>query len=76
MENEALIRLSIFLGLFAVLALIETLVPRRVRSQTRQRRWFTNWGLTIANTLALRALALVLPFLAVGAAIDLSLIHI
>ena len=70
MENEALIRLSIFLGLFAVLALIETLVPRRVRSQTRQRRWFTNWGLTIANTLALRALALVLPFLAVGAAID------
>lgn len=70
MENEALIRLSIFLGLFAVLALIETLVPRRVRNQTRQRRWFTNWGLTIANTLALRALALVLPFLAVGAAID------
>jgi hypothetical protein len=27
MENEALIRLSVFLGLFALLAAIETLAP-------------------------------------------------
>ena len=70
MENESLIRLSVFISLFAVLALIETLAPRRVRSQTRQARWVTNWGITIANMVALRALAIFLPFLAVGAALD------
>lgn len=72
MENEAFIRLSIFLGLFAVLAALEALVPRRVRSQSRKRRWTTNWGITIANTLTLRALAFALPLLAVGAAVDAS----
>jgi sterol desaturase/sphingolipid hydroxylase (fatty acid hydroxylase superfamily) len=70
MENETFIRLSVFIGLFTVLALVETLAPRRVRTQSRQHRWFTNWGMTIANTLMLRALAIFLPFLAVGAAID------
>jgi sterol desaturase/sphingolipid hydroxylase (fatty acid hydroxylase superfamily) len=70
MENEAFIRLSIFLGLFALLALIETLAPRRVRTQNRSHRWVTNWGFTIANTVVLRGLAFVLPLLAVGAALD------
>lgn len=70
MENETIIRLSIFLGLFAVLALLEALVPRRVRSQSRSKRWATNWGITLANTLTLRALAFALPLLAVGAAVD------
>lgn len=70
MENEALIRLSIFLGLFAALACIETLAPRRARVQTRRARWFTNWGMTVVNTLTLRALAIALPLLAVGAAVD------
>ncbi|WP_300063636.1 sterol desaturase family protein [uncultured Roseobacter sp.] len=70
MENEAIIRLSIFLGLFAVLATLEALAPRRVRSQPRGRRWTTNWGITIANTLTLRLMAFALPLLAVGAAID------
>ncbi|WP_375230015.1 sterol desaturase family protein [Roseobacter sp. S98] len=70
MENEALIRLGVFLGLFAVLALLEKLAPRRVRSQPRSRRWVTNWGVTIVNTLTLRAMAFALPLLAVGAAID------
>ncbi len=70
MENEVVIRLSIFLGLFAVLATLEALAPRRVRSQTRRRRWTTNWGITIANTLTLRAMAFAMPLLAVGAAVD------
>lgn len=72
MENEALIRLSVFLGLFAILAIVEAIAPRRTRDYTRSRRWVTNWTFTIANTLALRALAVVVPLLAVGAAIDAS----
>ena len=70
MENEAIIRLSIFLGLFIALATLEWYAPRRARVQHRAGRWLTNWGMTIVNTLALRALAVALPFLAVGAAID------
>ncbi|WP_425037384.1 sterol desaturase family protein [Primorskyibacter sp. S187A] len=70
MENEAAIRLTIFLGLFACLALLETLAPRRPLGGSKPRRWITNWGFTLINTLALRALAVVLPFLAVGAAVD------
>ena len=70
MPNEALIRLSVFAGLFLVFALIETLAPRRARVQPRQGRWITNIGITLLNTLALRALSVALPLLAVGAALD------
>ncbi|MEO0918722.1 MAG: sterol desaturase family protein, partial [Pseudomonadota bacterium] len=63
MENEALIRLSIFLGLFAILASIEALAPRRERSQPRSTRWITNWGFTIVNTVMLRLMAFALPLL-------------
>lgn len=70
MAGEALIRLGVFLGLFAVLALAEQILPRRTRVQPRSRRWFANWGIIIADTLTLRLLALAVPALAVGAAID------
>lgn len=70
MPNEALIRLSVFLGLFTIFAGLETLAPRRRRAQPRGGRWLTNLALVIIDTLALRALALTLPFLAVGAAVD------
>lgn len=70
MENESLIRLSVFAGLFVLFASIEALAPRRDRSQPRSTRWVTNWGLTIVNTLTLRVMAVVLPVMAVGAAVD------
>lgn len=70
MENEALIRLSVFAGLFLILAFAEALLPRRARTYTRSKRWVTNWGFTILNTISMRLLALALPLLAVGAAID------
>ena len=70
MENEAFIRLGIFIGLFALLAVTEALAPRRIRTQPRSTRWVTNWAITVLNTLALRALAVALPLLAVGAALD------
>lgn len=70
MENEAAIRLSIFLGLFVLFAAAETLMPRRTRTQPRGKRWVTNWSITVLNTVMLRALAVGLPLLAVGAAVD------
>ena len=70
MENEATIRLAVFLGLFVLFAALEALAPRRARSQKRSTRWVTNWVFSIANTLTLRALAFGLPLLAVGAALD------
>ncbi|SLN21213.1 Fatty acid hydroxylase superfamily protein [Roseovarius litorisediminis] len=70
MENEALIRLAVFAGLFTLFATIEALVPRRERNQPRSTRWVTNWAITIVDTITLRLLALMLPLLAVGAAMD------
>jgi len=70
MENELLIRLSVFLGIFTVLATVEVWAPRRPRAQGRGRRWATNWGIVVIDSLALRLIAIALPLLAVGAAID------
>ena len=70
MQHEILIRLGVFLGLFVLLAAAEALVPRKSRTQPRSHRWATNWGIVILDTLTLRLMAIVLPLLAVGAAID------
>ncbi|MEO3416722.1 sterol desaturase family protein [Roseovarius sp. CAU 1744] len=70
MENEALIRLAIFIGLFALFAMTEAALPRRKRTQPRGSRWLTNWAIVILDTITLRLLALALPLLAVGAALD------
>lgn len=70
MPSELLIRLSVFLGLFAVFATVESLAPRRKRMAPVAQRWVTNVSITVLNTVALRAMAVALPFLAVGAAVD------
>ena len=70
MENEAIIRLCVFLGLFAVFAGAEALAPRRPRRCARKQRWITNLSITVLNTVMLRAMAIGFPLLAVGAAID------
>ena len=70
MPNEMLIRLSVFLGLLLVFAGLEALLPRRQRVQPRAGRWITNLSITVLNTAALRALAIAVPLLAVGAALD------
>lgn len=70
MLNETVIRLSVFLGLFMILAALEAAYPRRERKLTRKKRWLTNWALVVADTLTLRILALAVPLLAIGAAAD------
>ena len=70
MQNELAIRLGVFVGLFLLFAGLETLAPRRARNLPRARRWTTNIAVTIIDSLTLRAMAVFLPFLAVGAALD------
>ncbi len=70
MEHEALLRLVVFVTLFAVLATIERLMPRKTRQAAVRDRWVTNWAIVLIDTAALRLLAVVLPLLAVGAAAD------
>lgn len=70
MQHELLIRLGVFLGLFAAFAMLERLFPRHPRVQPVRDRWITNWAILILDAGALRLLALLLPLLAVGAAVD------
>ncbi|WP_027257381.1 sterol desaturase family protein [Leisingera aquimarina] len=70
MDHENLLRLAVFLGLFALFAIAEAWAPRRGRRLPRRRRWLTNLSMSVINTLTLRALALGLPLLAAGAAWD------
>ncbi|MCP5086455.1 MAG: sterol desaturase family protein [Rhodobacteraceae bacterium] len=70
MENEATIRLFFFLGLFVLFAAAEAVLPRRERRQSRQHRWFTNWALVFIDSAFLRLMAVLLPVMAVGAAVD------
>ncbi len=64
-ENEGVIRMSVFAGVFLAMALLEFALPRKERSQPRSTRWFTNLGIVVVDTLVLRAL---FPVLAVGVA--------
>ncbi|MEE8305108.1 MAG: sterol desaturase family protein, partial [Candidatus Tectomicrobia bacterium] len=51
---EALIRLGIFLGIFAIMTGWEVWRPRRTLSQSKARRWLINLALTVLDTLVVR----------------------
>ncbi len=72
MEHESSIRLSVFLVTFLVVAALEWWLPKRRLRAAKSNRWVTNVGFTIINTVTLRLLAVLLPLLAVGAALDAS----
>ena len=59
--DEGRIRLPVFLGLLILLLLLERLSPRRQRTMPSTDRWFTNFGITVINTVVLRFMA---PFTA------------
>lgn len=54
--SEAEIRLSIFVGLFAVMAALEYFVPRRLDLRLKARRWLTNWAIVIIDSVLVRLL--------------------
>jgi sterol desaturase/sphingolipid hydroxylase (fatty acid hydroxylase superfamily) len=63
--HEATIRLSFFLGIFAIMAVWEMLSPRRALTVSKTVRWANNLGLVAFNTVVLR---LLFPAAAVGMA--------
>ena len=70
MPHELMLRLGVFVGLFVVFALLERIIPKRIQMVGPVRRWITNWAIVLLDSAALRIMAVVLPLLAVGAAMD------
>lgn len=62
--TEPLIRLGVFLGVFALMALWEVLAPRRSQTVGRWTRWPNNLGVLVVDTIVIR-----IPAAAVGAAL-------
>lgn len=54
--TEPQIRLGVFIGLFAVLAIMEYLAPRRELEHVKAKRWFTNWVIVAIDSFVLRLL--------------------
>jgi sterol desaturase/sphingolipid hydroxylase (fatty acid hydroxylase superfamily) len=65
--SEPVLRTGIFLGIFLLLALLETWLPRRDRRLTRLRRWPGNIGIAVLNQMLARVL---IPATAVTLAVD------
>lgn len=63
LANEPAIRLGAFVGVFSLVALWETLSPRRRRVLPRLLRWSNNIAIVVVNSLLLR---IVFPAAAVG----------
>jgi sterol desaturase/sphingolipid hydroxylase (fatty acid hydroxylase superfamily) len=53
-ENEFLIRLIFFVGVFSLVAVGELTLPRRALATSKSARWFTNIAITIINSALLR----------------------
>jgi sterol desaturase/sphingolipid hydroxylase (fatty acid hydroxylase superfamily) len=66
LEYETLIRLGFFFCVFLTMALLETILPRRELSISKIRRWRSNLGITLLNTIVVR---LLFPTAAVGIAL-------
>jgi len=66
LDNEPVLRLSIFFGVFAVMALWELASPRRPLTTSKTRRWATNLGIVALDTVLAR---LIFQVAAVGVAL-------
>ncbi|WP_394220529.1 sterol desaturase family protein [Alteromonas gracilis] len=63
MDNASVIRLSIFLGVFAVMALLETVKPARKAVLDRKSRWVGNLSMVVLGAVVSR---IILPATLVG----------
>jgi sterol desaturase/sphingolipid hydroxylase (fatty acid hydroxylase superfamily) len=66
LTHEGVIRLSFFLAILIVMAIWEILSPRRPLNTSKTLRWYSNLGLVLIDTLALRVF---LPIQAIGVAL-------
>jgi len=65
LDNETLLRLSVFLFILFLMMGLEALFPRKQRALPRGRRWIANLGLIFVDGLFVK---LIFPVIAVGAA--------
>jgi sterol desaturase/sphingolipid hydroxylase (fatty acid hydroxylase superfamily) len=65
LDQEKIIRLGFFFGVFILVALWELVLPRRALTVSKPGRWGANLGIVVLNTLLLR---LLFPTAAVGLA--------
>jgi sterol desaturase/sphingolipid hydroxylase (fatty acid hydroxylase superfamily) len=66
MNNEIVIRIVFFFSIFALMATLELLVPRRMLTVSRTVRWFSNLTITLLNAIVVW---LVSPLAPVGMAL-------
>lgn len=66
LENEQTLRLAVFVGLLGAMGLWELAAPKRAPTYSKVRRWATNLGFSLLNSVMLRFLV---PVLAVGTAV-------
>ena len=59
--NEPAIRLGFFFGIFALVAVWELAAPRRTLTQPRWLRWYSNIGIVVLNTVAVRLIVPLAP---------------
>ena len=68
--SEGLVRFSAFAGVFLVMALLELALPKRVLSQPKSKRWFTNILIGGLDSVIVRLMSmLAVPLVALAAAI-------
>jgi sterol desaturase/sphingolipid hydroxylase (fatty acid hydroxylase superfamily) len=65
-DNELSIRLAFFVGLFVILAILETYFPRRRLKVSRLQRWSNNLGLSVLNSVLMK---LIFPVAGTGLAV-------
>ncbi len=67
--SEGALRLSVFFGIFLVMALLELAMPRRTPNRVKSRRWLTNLAIAGIGAAVIRLMALLaVPIAAVAAA--------
>lgn len=64
--SEPVIRLTVFILLLALLALLENISPRRKPRYSKGSRWISNFGISILNS---TSVAMILPIVGAGAAL-------
>ncbi len=61
MDNEIAIRLACFFGVFILIAIWESILPRRTLAISKSKRWFANLGMVFLNSFLVRVLIPVMP---------------
>ena len=64
-QNEGMIRLAVFGGVLVLMLLLETLFPRKARTQNRAQHIAANLGIVVLYTIVMR---LIFPIAAMGTA--------